>query len=152
MVRTINLKNSTTVLKFIARAIASTDHPLLAHLVVTRRCNLSCAYCNEYDKISAPIPLDVMKNRISALANLKTEAITCTGGEPLLHPNIEAIIMANVRTPDERRGDLGAQIAANRRARECIAGLQQLPRRRWPEPPTHSRVRPHRPQPALLPE
>ena len=36
-------------------------------------------------------------------------------GEP--DPNVEAIIFANVRTPAERRGDLRAQVAANRRAR-----------------------------------
>lgn len=74
------------------RAILSANHPLLAHLVVTRRCNLSCAYCNEYDKVSAPVPLDAMKKRIAALANLKTAMITCTGGEPLLHPEMETII------------------------------------------------------------
>ena len=44
-----------------------------------------------------------------------------SGGE--IDPNIEAIIMANVRTPDERRGDLGAQIAANRRAVERLQTL-----------------------------
>ena len=44
-----------------------------------------------------------------------------SGGE--IDRNIEAIIMANVRTPDERRGDLGAQIAANRRACERVKNL-----------------------------
>lgn len=36
------------------------------------------------------------------------------GGEPVA--DVHKIIMANVRTPDERMGDLGAQVAANRRA------------------------------------
>ncbi|MGC8475037.1 MAG: hydantoinase B/oxoprolinase family protein [Acetobacteraceae bacterium] len=36
---------------------------------------------------------------------------------------IEAIILANVRNPSERAGDLRAQIAANRRAAERLAGL-----------------------------
>ena len=123
----MNLKNSITVLKFIARAVTSTDHPLLAHLVVTRRCNLSCAYCNEYDKTSAPIPLDVMKKRISALATLKTEAVTCTGGEPLLHPDIKAIVK------EIRRHDIIATMITNgylltkERVQELNeAGLQQL--------------------------
>lgn len=35
-------------------------------------------------------------------------------GEPVA--DVHNIIMANVRTPDERMGDLGAQVAANRRA------------------------------------
>lgn len=41
----------------------------------------------------------------------------------VIDANIEAIILANVRTPDERRGDLGAQIAANRRAGERLKSL-----------------------------
>ncbi len=39
--------------------------------------------------------------------------------------NVEAIIFANVRTPDERRGDLGAQIAANRRGAERLQALAE---------------------------
>lgn len=88
----MKIRDFITVLKFIGRAIIVTDHPLLAHLVVTRCCNLSCAYCNEYDKVSNPVPLDEMKKRIAVLASFKTEAITCTGGEPLLHPDMETII------------------------------------------------------------
>ena len=43
------------------------------------------------------------------------------GGQPI--PDVEAIILANVRTPAERLGDLRAQVAANRRAAERMAGL-----------------------------
>ncbi len=88
----MKIKDLITGLKFISRAIISTDHPILAHLVVTRRCNLSCVYCNEYDKVSSPVPLDLIKKRIKALANFGTAIITCTGGEPLLHPDMKAII------------------------------------------------------------
>ena len=42
-------------------------------------------------------------------------------GEP--DPNVEAIIFANVRTPAERRGDLRAQVAANRRAQARLEAL-----------------------------
>jgi N-methylhydantoinase B len=38
-------------------------------------------------------------------------------------PNVEAIILANVRTPAERLGDLRAQVAANRRAVQRMLGL-----------------------------
>ncbi|MCB1742181.1 MAG: hydantoinase B/oxoprolinase family protein, partial [Gammaproteobacteria bacterium] len=37
--------------------------------------------------------------------------------------DVDAIIFANVRTPDERRGDLNAQIAANRRGVQRLQGL-----------------------------
>ena len=37
--------------------------------------------------------------------------------------NVERIIFANVRTPAERRGDLAAQVAANRRAQQRLDAL-----------------------------
>lgn len=37
--------------------------------------------------------------------------------------DIEKIILANVRTPDERRGDLGAQLAATQRASERLQAM-----------------------------
>lgn len=64
----------------------------MAHLVVTRRCNLSCGYCREYDKSSAPVPLDELKRRIRLLAELGTVFVTLTGGEPLLHPEITELV------------------------------------------------------------
>ena len=44
----------------VARALATTGHPVLAQIVPARFCNLSCGYCNEYDKVSEPVPLDEM--------------------------------------------------------------------------------------------
>ena len=40
----------------ILKAVVSTDHPLLAHLIPIRRCNLACTYCNEFDDFSKPVP------------------------------------------------------------------------------------------------
>ena len=40
----------------VAGAFTSTDHPLLAHIIPIRRCNLACEYCNEYDDFSKPVP------------------------------------------------------------------------------------------------
>jgi MoaA/NifB/PqqE/SkfB family radical SAM enzyme len=79
-------------LRMIARGLVSTRHVLLAHIIPTRRCNLSCGYCNEYDDVSPPIPTDEMIRRIDRLAYLKTAIVTISGGEPLLHPEIETII------------------------------------------------------------
>lgn len=42
-----------------------------------------------------------------------------------LNRDIEAIILANVRTPDERRGDMGAQLAATLRATERLSALAE---------------------------
>ena len=78
--------------RMIAKGLASTRHPVLAHLIPIRRCNLSCAYCNEYDNFSKPIPLDVMFRRVDRLAELGTTIISISGGEPLLHPELEEVI------------------------------------------------------------
>jgi MoaA/NifB/PqqE/SkfB family radical SAM enzyme len=57
-----------------------------------RRCNLSCAYCNEYDDFSAPVPLEEMQRRIDKLAELGTTLVVISGGETLLHPQLDDII------------------------------------------------------------
>ncbi len=74
------------------RAVASTDHPLLAHIIPMRRCNLACEYCNEYDDFSKPVPTDVMFRRIDKLHQLGTSLVTISGGEPTLHPDLDDII------------------------------------------------------------
>ncbi len=81
----------------IARAFLSTEHPLLAHIIPIRRCNLSCTYCNEFDDFSKPVPLEEMLRRIDRLAQLGATIITQSGGEPLLHPELDRII-ARVRS------------------------------------------------------
>src|ERR1700688_5260998 len=80
--------------RMVARAIKSKHHPILAHIIPMRRCNLSCAYCNEYDKVSDPVPTAEMLRRIELLAKLGTGIITISGGEPLLHPDLDEIICA----------------------------------------------------------
>ena len=79
-------------LKTAASVLGSKRRPLLAHLVVTRYCNLECAYCCEYDKVSSPVPLDELLGRVDALARLGTRIVTLTGGEPLTHPGHDEVI------------------------------------------------------------
>ena len=76
----------------VLRAMVSTDHPFLAHIIPIRRCNLACTYCNEFDDFSKPVPLDEMFRRIDKLGELGTSAVTISGGEPLLHPELDDII------------------------------------------------------------
>ena len=78
--------------KLLAKGALNTDHPIMAHIIPIRRCNLSCTYCNEYDDFSKPVPLDVILQRLELLGNLKTGVITLSGGEPLLHPDLDEII------------------------------------------------------------
>src|ERR1700752_2835414 len=79
-------------LKVAARVLTSRRRPLLAHLVVTRYCNLECAYCREYDKVSKPVPIAELLERVDALAGLGTQIVTLTGGEPLSHPEHNAVV------------------------------------------------------------
>jgi MoaA/NifB/PqqE/SkfB family radical SAM enzyme len=79
-------------LGMIAKGLLSTDHPILAHIIPIRRCNLSCRYCNEYDNHSRPVPTKTMFERINRLADLGTTIITISGGEPLLHPELDLLI------------------------------------------------------------
>src|SRR6266850_1729900 len=86
------LQRNLRGVRMIAGAVASTDHPLLAHIIPTRRCNLACEYCNEYDDFSKPVPTEAMFQRVDKLAALGTSVITISGGEPLLHPELDEII------------------------------------------------------------
>src|SRR4029077_6891479 len=79
-------------LGMIGKALASTKHPILVHVIPMRQCNLACTYCNEYDDFSKPVPLEEMKKRLDILADMGTSIITISGGEPLLHPELEGII------------------------------------------------------------
>src|SRR6202451_2153054 len=79
-------------LKMIAKALASTKHPVLVHIIPMRRCNLDCGYCNEYDNVSKPVPLEEMKKRLDILADMGTSIITISGGEPLTHPGLGEVM------------------------------------------------------------
>ena len=99
----------------------------MAHIIPIRRCNLSCTYCNEYDDFSKPVPTEVMIGRINKLADLGTSILTISGGEPLLHPELDEIIAAM-----RRRGVMAGMITngylltAERVQRLNRAGLDHL--------------------------
>lgn len=109
------------------RALASSDHPLLAHIIPMRRCNLACTYCNEYDDVSKPVPLSTMLRRVDKLAELRTSVITISGGEPLLHPELDEII-GRIRRNGTIAGMItnGYLLTAERIQRLNRAGLEWL--------------------------
>src|SRR5689334_24859978 len=92
MRKTKFLKLKLREASFISHALLSTRHPFLAHIIPMRRCNLACGYCNEYDDVSKPVPLEEMKRRLDLLADMGTSIITISGGEPLMHPQLEEVI------------------------------------------------------------
>src|SRR5215469_18597638 len=111
----------------VARALASTSHPVLAQIVPARFCNLSCAYCNEYDKVSEPVPLEEMFRRIDALGRLGTAMVGISGGEPLTHPELDEIVR-RIRKTGAIAGMItnGYLLNAERIERLNRAGLDHL--------------------------
>src|SRR5689334_22313802 len=120
-------KRRVRELWMIGRALTSKDHPVMAHIVPMRRCNLSCAYCNEYDDFSKPVPIETMYERIDRLAGLGTTIVTISGGEPLLHPDLDLVI-ARIRKHGIIAGMItnGYLLTAERIHRLNKAGLDHL--------------------------
>src|SRR6202165_4458655 len=74
------------------RGLTDTSHPLLVQILPIRRCNIDCGYCNEYDKVSDPVPADTLRRRVDKLAELGTSVVAFSGGEPMLHPDLDDLI------------------------------------------------------------
>jgi MoaA/NifB/PqqE/SkfB family radical SAM enzyme len=111
----------------VARALASSEHPLLAHIIPMRRCNLACTYCNEFDDVSKPVPIEEMHRRIDKLGELGTSVVTISGGEPLLHPELDDVIR-RIRANGMVAGLItnGYLLVAERIRRLNRAGLEWL--------------------------
>ena len=111
----------------IVKGLLSTRHPLLAHIIPIRRCNLACTYCNEFDDVSKPVPTEEMFARIDRLGSFGTSIVTISGGEPLLHPELDAII-ARIRKNGILAGLItnGYLLVRERIERLNRAGLEYL--------------------------
>ena len=114
-------------LQSIGSALASTGHPYMAHIVPMRRCNLACTYCNEYDDVSKPVDIEEMERRIDHLGRLGTSVITISGGEPLLHPELDRVI-ARIRKTGAIAGMItnGYLLMPDRIERLNQAGLDHM--------------------------
>jgi 7-carboxy-7-deazaguanine synthase len=100
-------------------------------------CNLHCDYCDEPDTI--PIPsgavrsADWVKGEIAALAHARRhQAVSWTGGEPLLHPQFLMNLMRWARRQGlqnhlETNGTLGAAMAALAPLCDAVAMDLKLP-------------------------
>jgi len=79
---------------FIAQASARLfDHKALyAQLIITRDCNLSCSYCNEYTPGVPHVPTDELMRRIDRLDALGVLVYDILGGEPVMHPELPGLV------------------------------------------------------------
>lgn len=66
--------------------------PVACHLYVTDRCNLSCAYCTEYDNSAIDADLSTIKSWIDKIAETGCMRIGIQGGEPLLREDLPDIV------------------------------------------------------------
>src|SRR6266852_6285643 len=103
------LRTRARELKMIGKALVSTKHPILVHIIPMRQCNLACTYCNEFDDFSKPVPLEEMKARLDTLVGMGTSIITISGGEPLMHLQIsidnavpDEVSLKSLKTLDTR--------------------------------------------------
>src|SRR5450631_1177 len=113
--------------RMIFKGVASTDHPVMAHIIPIRRCNLACTYCNEYDDVSKLVATEVMLARLDQLADLGTTIVTFSGGEPLLHPELDQLI-SHVRSRGVIAGIItnGYLLTAQRVQQLNDAGLDHM--------------------------
>ncbi len=70
--------------------------PRVVIFYVSGQCNLNCAYCEDFGArrnahTDAPVSLENAR-RILRVIRTGTDALILTGGEPLLHPQIDGII------------------------------------------------------------
>ncbi len=125
--RLSKLSRRAREISMILKGAMHKDHPILVHLIPIRRCNLSCTYCNEYDDFSKPVDKEIIKQRLDRLAALGTAVVTMSGGEPILHPDLDELI-AHVRSHGMIAGMItnGYLLTADRIQRLNRAGLDHM--------------------------
>lgn len=68
------------------------NHPVLCNYYVTYRCNASCHFCDIWEKPSPYVQIDEVEKNLDSLKNLGVKIIDFTGGEPLLHRDLDKLL------------------------------------------------------------
>lgn len=68
------------------------SHPVLCNYYVTYRCNARCSFCDIWEKPSPYIKLEDVEQNLRDLKKLGVQVIDFTGGEPLLHQQIDQFL------------------------------------------------------------
>ncbi|GAB3529222.1 radical SAM protein [Pontibacter brevis] len=69
-----------------------TSKPVLCNYYVTYRCNAKCSFCDIWEKPSPYITLEDVHQNLQDLKRLGVQVIDFTGGEPLLHRQIDEML------------------------------------------------------------
>ncbi|MEQ8478435.1 radical SAM protein [Fulvivirga sp.] len=67
-------------------------HPVLCNYYVTYRCNAKCGFCDIWERPSPYITLENFEVNLKHLKKLGVKVIDLTGGEPLLHREIDLLL------------------------------------------------------------
>lgn len=87
----LNLKKTTRITKgYIKSKFYSTA--LFMHIAPTRKCNLRCEYCYQYDDVAGEMSLDSFKAIIDNNHRLGLSIVAFTGGEPLIWKHLDEAI------------------------------------------------------------
>lgn len=65
------------------------NHPVLCNYYLTYRCNATCDFCDIWEKPSPYVTLENYKDNLAGLKKLMVKVIDFTGGEPLLHRELD---------------------------------------------------------------
>lgn len=66
--------------------------PVLCNYYVTYRCNASCGFCDIWEKPSPYVTVQNFEKNLDDLKQLGVKVIDFTGGEPLLHQEIDVLL------------------------------------------------------------
>lgn len=67
-------------------------HPVLCNYYVTYRCNAKCSFCDIWERPSPYVSPDTVFRNLKDLKKLGVKVIDFTGGEPLLHRQIDQLL------------------------------------------------------------
>jgi MoaA/NifB/PqqE/SkfB family radical SAM enzyme len=68
------------------------NHPVLCNYYVTYRCNARCGFCDIWERPSPYVALEQAETNLRDLKRLGVKVIDFTGGEPLLHRQIDELL------------------------------------------------------------
>lgn len=68
------------------------SHPILCNYYVTYRCNAKCGFCDIWERPSPYVDVDTVEKNLKDLKKLGVKVIDFTGGEPLLHREIDILL------------------------------------------------------------
>ena len=68
------------------------SHPVLCNYYLTYRCNATCGFCDIWERPSPYVTLENFRQNVRDLKALGVKVIDFTGGEPLLHRELEQLL------------------------------------------------------------